>query len=370
MEDHDTLDAPASLDHEKAIVFAAMAARTWTQSKETGTEAESISGRELLSSLMRATTWVCRARAHHHATPLRNHELVDSFTQPLREWLPGGPDMALLDESGPTPLCLELAEEAGASPTAEIEQRVILRAMNHVAFDADAATRYTAFRRFLVENPTTTEAEAARAARSVGVTLADLYGTIPINARITANDRGGNGFFPCPRCRWPMRIFRDVVTCAYSESCLAAGARYRLRDEGLLPLGSLPAPAAMNCTGMAALRPGVWRFTTLPGIEEVSLEKRLLGLSDVQVDLWPFVDRYDLHVRKHDLHWRIDVKDRVSVMKLAQYLSEHPTSELIWIVVPDARRDQVRFLERRVPSSCGYHFAHSSALVRHVGGEA
>lgn len=141
-------------------------------------------------------------------------------------------------------------------------------------------------------------------------------------------------------------------------------------DSGIVALGPLKAPTPIPCDAHCALLPGIWRYTVLPGLEELDLAARLEQIPGVRVELWPYVDAYDLDVRLGDASWRVDVKDHAFANGLARHLVARPTLETTWIVVPDARRDQVALLRRGVPSDAGYRFASSSDFVRRVTGAA
>lgn len=358
----DELDAPDALDREKALALASVAATAWCARGGNGAQP----GRHVIERLMSAASWVSRARRHHSLPAFGVAELVAAFWEPVGTWLPGGGSFVLVEDGQLTPICMDLANDAGGSPLAEVEQDVIRAAMNNLRGRVDEEAAYTAFRRFLVEHAHAEHADAAAALRQVGLDLAGVYQRVPVSA-VTRMD-GREVFFPCPRCGWPMHVQGSAVSCYRSPTCLAAGARFDLRDGSLVGLSKLPPPSPVSPEGMAALRPGVWRFTVLPGLEELALERRLREIEDVEVHLWPFVDAYDLDVRRGPLHWRIDVKDHSSVTSLARHLNEHPVREPTWIVVPEARREQVPRLQRLVDPDTQYFFADAREIVRRVKG--
>lgn len=359
----DVLDAHSALDREKALSLAALAATVWCGRSSS----PSRSGDELLRRLMMASAWVSRTRRHHGLAAFSLADLVASFDQPVDSWLPGGGAFALVEDGAPTPICQDLADDSGASVLAEVEQRVIKTAMDNLLGRDDEAAAYTAFRRFLVEHAHASHAEAAEAVQAVGLELSQVYGRV--SARCEVIRDGQRVFYPCPRCRWPMAVRDRYLTCERSPVCLTSGARFAMEEGGLLALGRLAAPDAVPVRGSAALLPGIWRFTVLPGLEELELANRLLKLPGVEVQLWPYVDAYDLDVRLgNNHHWRIDVKDHTSVMALVRHLNERPRREVTWIVVPDQRKDQVPVLQRHVQPEAGYQFACSSEIVRRVKG--
>lgn len=362
----DTLDAPDALDRDKALVLSALAASAWCARSEEGAP----KGKALIERLMNAASWVSRARRHSGLPALSVAELVERFTQQVETWLPdagsavGAGSLVLVEDGHPTPNCEDLADDAGGSPLAEVEQRVIRAAMSHIRGRDDEAATYTAFRRFLVEHAISDFAEAVGALLPVGLEVGQVYQRVPGTARTRSG--GQEVFYPCPRCRWPMQVQDTSVSCRRSPTCLAAGSRFAVRDDGLVPLGKLPAPAAALPDDWVALHPGVWRFTVLPGLEELALEQRLGRIEGVEVQLWPFVDAYDLDVCRGSQRWRIDVKDHGSATSLARHLNDKPVTEQTWIVVPHARREQVPRLQRLVDPDAGYLFADADEIVRRV----
>lgn len=356
----DDLEAPDALDRDKALALAALAATSWCARGGDGTPP----GRLVVERVMSAASWVSRARRHHGLPAVRVAELVASFSEPVGTWLPGGGSFALVEDGQLTPICKDLADDAGCSPLAEVEQDVIRAAMNNLRGRVDEEAAYTIFRRFLVEHAHAELSDAAAALQQVGLALALVYQRVPASA--VTRVEGREAFFPCPRCRWPMQVQNSAVSCHRSPTCLAAGARFDLRDSNLVGLSKLSPPSPVSPEGVAALRPGVWRFTVLPGLEELALERRLREIEGVEVHLWPFVDAYDLDVRRGPFHWRIDVKDHSSVTSLARHLNEHPVREPTWIVVPEARREQVPRLQRLVDPDTQYLFADVREIVRRV----
>jgi hypothetical protein len=155
-------------------------------------------------------------------------------------------------------------------------------------------------------------------------------------------------WFSCPACRWPMRtepatggVWR--VACeahaargiAYTTSpvdwpgrpVLAAAGRHAVEVEGQ--------PATAD--HLAVSRP-VWRYVTLPGIMEADLRDcaRRLG---ADVDMWPNLDEFDLHIQLCRNAWRIDAKAWASPIALAHaLLAAEPPGQQLEIVIPDHQR--------------------------------
>lgn len=328
----------------KALVFSAIAAQQWCESQRR--ESERIgTGKLLLTSLMTATSWVNRARRQTGDSSVRLDQLVVHWTQPASSWLHSMPDEPLVERGTPTLLCEELIADAGVDPSAEVEQKIVLRVMDTLSVRDDGAKRYTEFRRFIVEHGHAQEGQIQDIALDVGLPPSSLYESIP--AECIDHLNGEDIFWPCPRCSWPMNKRLDEFSCLY-DVCKTAGARYKWRaGEALIGLGDREAPASLTRRGRYRLRFGLWRYTLLPGLYELDLATRLIQLSkNIEVELWPYLDFYDIDVRKGAHHWRVDVKDYSSDRALGRSLAENPPAFLTHIVVPDRRSYQVRALRQ------------------------
>jgi hypothetical protein len=215
---------------------------------------------------------------------------------------------------------------------------------------------YVASRRFVIERP----AGAQRALTDERTTVLEYAGArLVTDYRPIPPDRvhrfgGGEAdacWWPCPVCRWPMRIQEAVVSCAYSPH----QAAFRITGAGR-PAGSRPVltktsaarlrvPDAQPTARSTCVDQAVWRFITVPGLSEVLLERRLRAIPGVGVQMWPVRDAYDLLVTAPNGHpWRVDVKDHVSPAGIA---ADAPTAE--YVVVPAYRKGQVSQLRRMLP---------------------
>jgi hypothetical protein len=105
----------------------------------------------------------------------------------------------------------------------------------------------------------------------------------------------------------------------------------------------------------------VWRFITVPGVPELQLERRLLAIPDVHIDMWPDRDRIDFAVRTPAGNWEVDVKDHADPITIAE---DAPAARDI--VVPDHRRSQVEALARMLPDKRVWTI---SGFVRRIRGE-
>ncbi len=350
-----TLEANQAVS-DQALTLAAVAARVWCSDEPSGR----------FEALATAASWVMRARMAAAWPPLGLDALVECFGQPVDAWLPGAPAVALLDEDNQPSLdCEELVDEMASAGLHELQQAIVPKVRANLTRRADGPARYVEFRRFLIENAHATDSEAFNLAMAVGAAPTDIYQRIPSGAIVTVGGEGA--FFPCPRCRWPMRARPHLVACGGSLGCSRLGSRFHRQIDGaLVPLGELPAPTPIPVDGRMSVLPGLWRFTTQPGLEELELQRRL-ELIGAEVELWPDFDSYDLRVHRSSVTWKVDVKDHLRAAPLIRQLGSSPTPDTIWIVLPDRRSGLIPALRQGVPPDRGYRFTTATRFVELVG---
>lgn len=227
---------------------------------------------------------------------------------------------------------------------------------------------YTASRRFIVERPAGDLRELVdeRATSTVyaGARQVADYIEIPRDRVF----RPGSGeddacWWPCPVCRWPMRVRPPIVRCSYGPH----EARFRLVDHnGDAPelvktsTGRLRTPRRLPVAGAQCVDPAVWRFITVPGIPEVGLERLRTKFPGVEVQLWPIKDTFDALVTAPDGRtWTVDVKDHVDARGI---VDDPPAAQ--HVVVPAYRKGQVNQLKRLLPGKSVWTV---EGFVRHVG---
>lgn len=181
-------------------------------------------------------------------------------------------------------------------------------------------------------------------------------------------------WFPCPICRWPMRIVQrggrgartGAVRCFHRPHA-DRGAQYsfKIPDIGkpptlvpipgsaqppgnasvLAPRVNEHVPEPVPADGHKALTRGVWRWTTIPGLVEIGLYDALTSRG-LAVQLWPDIDSYDLHVEAGGEVFRVDVKDYSSAILLAKKIDadEGDAGGAEWLVVPDHNESSVPLL--------------------------
>ncbi|GII89731.1 hypothetical protein Ssi03_77210 [Sphaerisporangium siamense] len=190
-------------------------------------------------------------------------------------------------------------------------------------------------------------------------------------------------WFPCPVCRWPMKVteYRSggknygKAECFYPRHAETGASYYFHLTEGgpptLQPFGDVirpitrevplhlgvpgEPPQARSANGCKALARGVWRYTTVPGLAELRLHQELesrLARTGAQVGLWPMGDAYDhlVKVTKPDgtvRKFKADLKDYTHAHTLGKTIhrAQGDRGRAQWLVVPDHRAGQVPLLD-------------------------
>ncbi|MCF4123027.1 hypothetical protein L1785_18790 [Antribacter sp. KLBMP9083] len=252
----------------------------------------------------------------------------------------------------------------------EIDQELVYEAMKK----GGKQDRYELYRSNLIRYPSGSVDDIA--ALALPEAARGAYREISLDSRFH------DWWYPCPACRWPMRVTaaangrkdggHGVVRCWYAPHAdLGASYGFRLPDDGSAPVlvPQRPArrrpprelvlvptlgdpPRALPVDDHRALARGVWRYTTVPGLIELALHDRLKerGLG---VDLWPGLDLFDLRITVlgggpgPDDGVKVDVKDYTSGMTLGQLVhsQEGDKGGAEVLVVPDHRADQVPLLQ-------------------------
>ena len=165
-------------------------------------------------------------------------------------------------------------------------------------------------------------------------------------------------WFPCPSCRWPMRVtVHDSVADIRCEAHAQAGVSYTCRVGGasrraptLNPAGHAAPPvrgvhATNECVAVSRT---IWRYVTLPGLLECQLRDHARS-KGAEVTMWPNKDQYDLRITLGGKTWKVDAKAWASPVALADALREKdcPVPGLI-IVIPDHQRTSASLIAEAI----------------------
>ncbi|GAB2887657.1 restriction endonuclease-related protein [Streptomyces mayteni] len=213
---------------------------------------------------------------------------------------------------------------------------------------------YVASRRFLIEHPAGSLSELRDLISQTGVRPPPRgYTEIPAD-HLHRPPGGETWWWPCVVCDWPMEVTGTTVRCRYRPHAavfhLAEGRTATSRpalkrvDEGRPRLAK---PVARPAADARCLDFGVWRFVVVPGVSELRVKRRLEELG-ATVELWPELDRYDLHVRAGDREFRVDLKEyRSGHQLIAALRSEPPRAR---ILLPKTHEYQLETLKTALPA--------------------
>lgn len=213
---------------------------------------------------------------------------------------------------------------------------------------------YVASRRFLIEHPAGSLSELRDLVSETGVRLPRRgYTEIPSDHLHHSPD-GGTWWWPCAVCGWPMEVAGTTVRCRYRPHAavyqLGEGRTVTSRpslsrvDEGRPRLAR---PVARPMADSRCVEFGVWRFVVVPGASELRVKRNLEELG-ATVELWPELDRYDLHVRAGDREFRVDLKEYRSPHRLiADIRSKPPRAR---VLLPKTHEHQLETLRTALPS--------------------
>jgi len=267
----------------------------------------------------------------------------------LNEWLPGSPAMldsddCLLIGPFPTELCQDLACVA-SDVEAELSERHFIEQVFTICQGASDPQAYTDFRRLLIEKPVMTALELLQYCQlkpSLEI-LRDLlpgaYESAPLDYMVKGK------FFCCPTCG-------NLQQPNYEQTQFSCenGRCRRLAANG----GRGRVLAAQE--QVYWLKRGQRSFIARPGLAELRLEKRLLGLG-VAVEMWPDFDSYDLRVTLPRKTIAVDVKDWSNPFLLARKVQEKgfplsPTWDEAYYIFPQERKQEQPDYVRAFSNTC------------------
>lgn len=318
----------------------------------------------------------------------------DAGDQPLEDLLPdwikpsGMNHDRLIDSDGvltslgfdfslETPRIYRAARKVGAGPGPLTKAGLDDEYSQEAVFSAIKGSRYEHHRRTLITHPTVSSADKPDLnlpSRAVG-----FYESVAQYSRYR-----GKWWWPCPACRWPMKVTTrqrgghvvGKVRCLYPWHA-ETGASYeftarlssksapRLEPmfEARVPDGPHPelwtganteVPVAQAVEGHLALVRAVWRYTVVPGLPELALDRALVATLEGTAwspVLWPDGDRCDHWISggaDQPPRFLADLKDYTwpnqLVLKLQHDGGDRGGAE--YLVIPDHRREQIPQLDQ------------------------
>jgi REase associating with pPIWI_RE/pPIWI_RE three-gene island domain Y len=269
--------------------------------------------------------------------------------KPLREWLPGcpamlDPDDYLLSGPFPTELCQDLACVA-SDVEAELSERHFIEQVFNICQGASDPQAYADFRRLLIEKPVMTALELLQCCQlkpSLEI-LRDLlpqaYESAPLDFMVKGN------FFCCPVCG-------NLQQPNYEQTQFSCENGRCRRQAAKGTRGRVIAAQEQ----VYWLKRGQRNFIAHPGLVELRLEKRLIGLG-IEVEMWPEFDSYDLRVKLPRKTLAVDVKDWANPFLLARKVQEKgfplsPAWDEAYFIFPKERKREQPDYVRAFTNTC------------------
>ncbi|MFB6397861.1 hypothetical protein [Polymorphospora lycopeni] len=310
-------------------------------------------------------------------------QFVDGLTGPLAPLLPASlrqdcDDVPLVEQDQLSPAAADLLMENLAPSLApqdvagwsipQLGAEKVQGWLYGQMLNTGSEEGYRRARKAVIDNAAGVMHIVLDAIKAAGLPREGLVEQIPAWAWVL--HEGERYWFGCPVCRYPMTVQLGRVACLYPPHDKALGGPVTVRTpKGRRPavgawnhqrvtdLGGTDAIEAATVESHVCLVRPAWRYSVIPGCEELRLYRLLSVMPDVSVTLWPFTDRYDLHVQagRRRLPWRVDVKDYADPARLVTELvrKDAVRDPSVVIVVPDYRSSQVGVLNERLRRHLG-----------------
>ncbi len=213
-------------------------------------------------------------------------------------------DKQLIEEQKPSGFCIETAGEY-FDEWGNFQKKVITEVMTKAAQNPEF---YTNFRRYLIENPILTKGrlyvDSALEFKLVGDILKNSYEIAPESYKL-------NGiFYCCGHCGGLMYLTKQDKLKCENKHCA---------KEKKTPI----AFSANQDDEVFWLKKDLRYFIHRPGKAELRLEEKLKQLNKLEVNLYPELDQYDLHLVFPDRTvWAVDVKFWESAYNLAKEVNQ------------------------------------------------
>jgi hypothetical protein len=155
--------------------------------------------------------------------------------------------------------------------------------------------------------------------------------------------------------RWRKNInisARDITICPVcgkqieftfgNENSCSDICNYFIRKQGL----AFETLAIDDSNQYSEFTQGIYRYILLPNIGEKLIYEKLLDIKEIEVELYPNMDEYDIKVKFEELDILIDVKDVESPLGLVELLRKNNTVNKLlqsktarrYLIIPEHRR--------------------------------
>ena len=287
-------------------------------------------------------------------------EMIKILSRPIRELglnekCPAYDDEILIVDGMPSDLCYDLAvDERDAQGS--IEQGKILEIINLLRIHGQQED-YVNIRRFIIENPITTEEqidEFIRRNTEFNAELRKIYSMIKVFYEdIPYHVKHGDEIKICKHCGWTIQEKNGITTCI-SNHCKAEDAHRDCVIKKVTP-------------STKRLKQGAMRYLCFPGQPELALMKKLQKKKGIQVELWPYFDKYDIEVTFANEKWALDIKDYANPYHLIEKVTyfEPSVCSRSFMVIPKRRTKFHKGYKKilRAEKPIGFEFIGEDELI-------
>lgn len=301
--------------------------------------------------------------------PIDLHSLIQLLQKPAEEWgiVVAGiypeesplliPDLGLSPDAREFKIMYDSPEEAQTQEIVEI-LRYCRGTMPMLE------EKYRKLREFLITNPVV----SAYRLMEFGLELKDTELMKKLSRCYEEISDDVERYRKCPRCGWTLEFRNDHWQCGVEDLC------GKLASRGELKKWEIHEP-------MHRLRYGIYRYTMLPGLAELTA-KDWLTKKGYKVELFPQVDRFDLAVELDTHIVYLDVKDFKHPLHLANFFNKMQPHQLekyrdphVYIVIPQYRTKIYPGYSKLVKQALMAHASHLKVInerdvQKHLAGEA
>lgn len=314
---------------KKMIYYLASGIQKWEQDKTVVPE-ELIQGLHLLQKFV---------LENQNANPIEYYpnnvyDLLPFLQKPFEEWKLGDldnlidPQAAILDATGRLGDYVDqwLGEiESIESAEQDHVKQILMYCRQHQLQD-----QYVQIRLFIMDHPVVDYLSLQQLLMSIDSNLVELV--LACYEEIAFDQAP---IYLCPYCGWTLSHRKGDYYCA--PPCHKK-EDFRELDQSLSRQGTV----------QFRLRPGIHRYTLVPGLAEREI-KQNLEKQGFKVEWYPDIDTYDLRIRHDEDVIDLDIKDYCHPRLLAEHLSKTDRSKYrnqALIVIPD-------YHEREYPNYTG-----------------
>jgi hypothetical protein len=182
---------------------------------------------------------------------------------------------------------------------------LIVELMKKFRRDKDGQKKYTYARRFLIENPVIKMLEFRKKRLNhkfseVFEEISGLYEKPPLSSE------KNNKYHICESCSWIANFNKYNQKSCSSSSCSNDSIEVAAAESYL------------------RVKKDVMTFVVNPGKAELEILDKINQFTNIETELWPYFDAFDIELNSNNEKWALDVKDYIDPKNLAASLEIIP----------------------------------------------